>query len=140
MTRADRLQHVLERAFNEGDFTSIDEAFTPDALLHDPGLEMRGTSELKVGLAKLRQAFPDFHFTVEDTLCDGDRVALRYRGQGTQHGEFKGIPATGRPIDYRGMLMVRFDTERIAEFWAQPDLLGVMQQLGAQMVLPDHRS
>jgi steroid delta-isomerase-like uncharacterized protein len=127
---------VLERAFNHGDFSTLDGTFTPDALFHDPGLEMRGTSELKVGLTMLRQAFPDFHFTVEDTLADADRVAVRYRGQGTQHGEFKGIPATGRRIDYSGMLMVRFEAERIAEFWAQPDLLGVMQQLGAHLVLP----
>jgi len=107
MQRADHLQRVLERAFNDGDFSSIDDAFAPDGLFHDPGHEMRGTRELKIGVTMLRQAFPDFHFTVEDTLTDGDRVAVRYRGQGTQHGEFKGIPATGRAINCGGMLMAR---------------------------------
>jgi hypothetical protein len=31
------------------------------------------------------------------------------------------------------MLMVRLDEGRIAEFWAQPDLLGVLRQLGARV-------
>ena len=136
MNRADHLLQVLERAFNAGDFEGLDEAFTPDVRLHDPGLEMRGIAELKVGLTMLRTAFPDFHFTADDRLVDGDRVALRYRGQGTHQGDFKGIPPTGRRVSYSGMLMVRYEGERIAEFWAQPDLLGVLQQLGATVVLP----
>jgi len=136
MTRTHHLLRVLKRAFNDGDFTPLEAAFTPDALFHDPGHEMRGTAELQVGLTMLRHAFPDFRFIVEDTLEDGAKVALRYRSQGTQHGEFKGIPPTGRRIDYSGILMVRFERERIAEFWAQPDFLGVLQQLGATVVVP----
>jgi steroid delta-isomerase-like uncharacterized protein len=128
---------VLDAAFNHGDFSMIDESFTPDALVHDPGLEMHGTAELRAGLAMLRRAFPDFHFSVEDQMADGDRVILRYRGQGTHHGEFKGVPPTGRPIDYTGILIVRLEGGRIAEFWAQPDQLTVLQQLGARVVVPD---
>ena len=82
------------------------------------------------------RAFPDFHFTVLDQLAEGDRVVIRYRGQGTQRDEFLGIPATGRRIDYTGLLLVRLDGERIAEFWAQPDQLGILKQLGAQISTP----
>jgi len=128
---------VLDAAFNHGDFSQIDESFTPDALFHDPGLEMRGTAELRAGLTMLRQAFPAFSFTVQDQMADGDKVILRYRGQGTHHGNFKGVPPTGRQIDYTGILIVRLEGGRIAEFWAQPDLLTLLQQLGARVVLPD---
>ena len=136
MRRADHLLQVLERAFNAGDFDGLDDAFTADALFHDPGHEMRGTSELKVGLTMLRTAFPDFRFIPDDRLVDGDKVALRYRGQGTHRGDFKGIPATGRRVSYSGILIVRYEGDRIAEFWAQPDLLSVLQQLGATVVPP----
>ena len=128
---------VLDAAFNRGDFSLIDESFTPDALLHDPGLEMRGTAELRHGLTMLRRAFPDFHFIVEDQMADRDRVILRYRGRGTHHGEFKGVPPTGRPIDYTGIIIVRLEDGRIAELWAQPDQLTVLQQLGARVVVPE---
>ena len=60
-------------------------------------------------------------------------MVLRYRGQGTHRGAFLGIPATGRLIDYTGMLLVRLDGQRIAEFWAQPDQLGLLTQLGARL-------
>ena len=124
---------VLEDAFNHGKLEALDRGFTPDAVIHDPGLELRAPAELRQGLVRLRIAFPDFHFTVEDQFATGDRVAIRYRGQGTHHDEFLGVPATGQRIDYTGIIILRLQDGRIAEFWAQPDQLGVLKQLGARV-------
>src|SRR6266540_4038014 len=118
----DLVLRVLEDLFNRGDLATLDTRFTPDVTIHDPGLELRGQDGLRRGLASLRTAFPDFHFTAEDRLAEGDKVMIRYRGEGTQRGEFRGIPATGRRIRYTGMLLVRLEGDKIAEFWAQPDL------------------
>jgi predicted ester cyclase len=126
-----RVRSVLERAFNRRDLAALDDGFTPDAAILDPGMDFRGPAELRAGLSKLLDAFPDFHFTVLDQLAEGDRVVIRYRGQGTQRAEFLGVAASGRRIDYTGMLLVRLEGERIAEFWANPDQLGVLRQLGA---------
>jgi steroid delta-isomerase-like uncharacterized protein len=127
------VQRILEQAFNHGDLSAIDDGFTPDALIHDPGLELHGPGELRRGLEGLRQVFPDFHFTVLDTLAQDDKVAVRYRGEGTHRAEFLGVPATGRRVDYTGIVWVRLEEDRIAEFWAQPDQLGVLKQLGASV-------
>jgi predicted ester cyclase len=43
-----------------------------------------------------------------------------------------GIAATGRRVEYTGML-VRLEGKRIAESWAQPDQLGLLKQLGARV-------
>jgi len=137
LARAARVVDVFDMAFNYGDFRLIDDSFTPDCRLHDPGLEMRGTAELRIGLTMLRRAFPDFQFSVEDQMVDGDKVILRYRGRGTHRAEFKGISATGRRVNYTGMMIARLEGNRIAEFWAQPDLLTVMQQLGARLVVAE---
>jgi steroid delta-isomerase-like uncharacterized protein len=125
------VQRILEEAFNHGHLDVVDEGFAPDAVIHDPGLEYRGTAELRRGLDRLRTAFPDFHFTVEDLFAGGDKIAVRYRGEGTHRGVFLGIPATGRRISYTGILIVRLQDGLIAEFWAQPDLIGILRQLGA---------
>jgi steroid delta-isomerase-like uncharacterized protein len=123
---------ALEAAFGRGELDVLDTCFTPSVVLHEPGREpMHGRDELRRGLTGLRAAFPDFRFSIQDQLAEDGRVAIRYVGQGTHQGEFLGIPATGRTISYTGMLMVRLDEGRIAEFWAQPDLLGVLRQLGA---------
>ena len=125
---------ILEAAFNGKDLDALECGFTPNAAIHDPGADFSGPAELRDGLQKLLTAFPDFRFTTLDELADGNRVVLRYRGQGTHRAEFLGIPATGRRIDYTGMLLLRLDGDRIAEFWANPDQLGLLKQLGARVM------
>ena len=44
-------------------------------------------------------AFPDLRMTVEDVVVDGAKVVARVRYTGTQHGEFQGMPATGKSVD-----------------------------------------
>jgi predicted ester cyclase/uncharacterized protein YndB with AHSA1/START domain len=126
---------VLQRAFNEGDLDAVDAGFAADAEIHDPGMDFRGPSQLRKGLASLLAAFPDFHFTLLDEVAEGDRVVLRYRGQGTQRGAFLGIPPSAKQIDYTGLILLRIADGRIAEFWAQPDQLGLLKQLGARVAV-----
>lgn len=133
------VRRTLEAAFNDGNVAALEAGLCPEAIFHDPGKDFHGPAELWRGLQGLRSAFPDFHFSVLDQLACGDRVVIRYRGQGTQHGEFLGVPASGRRIDYSGLLLVRLDAaaaaERIAEVWAYPDQLGVLTQLGARLTV-----
>jgi steroid delta-isomerase-like uncharacterized protein len=126
----DFVRDVLDRAFNHGDLEALEQHFSPEAVIHDPGADLRGTAALRRGLLALRTSFPDFHFRIEDMLADGDRVALRYQASGTHSAEFLGIPTTGKRIAYTGMVIVRVEEGRIAEFWAQPDQLGILKQLG----------
>lgn len=130
-------RRILERAFNDQDLQALVDGFTPDAAIHDPGTDFRGPAELRRGLEALLAAFPDFHFTVLDQVAEGDRVTIRYRGQGTHRAEFLGVKATGRHIDYAGLLLLRLEDGRITEFWAQPDQLGLLKQLGARVDLPE---
>jgi predicted ester cyclase len=63
-------------------------------------------------------------------VADGEKVAVRYTGQGTQQGPIWGIPPTGKRMCYTGILIWRFVNGQIAEHWAEPDRLGILQQLG----------
>ena len=114
-----------------GQMHLIEALFTPDVVAHDPGQEFRGREALTQGLTSLGAAFPDLQFTVEAMVAEGDKVAVRYTGQGTHQGLFRGIPPTGRSMRYTGILIWRFVAGQIAEHWAAPDLLGLLQQLGA---------
>jgi predicted ester cyclase len=125
------LARLIEDVFHGGNADALDELFRSDAVIHDPGVELQGLEALRAGIRGLHTAFPDFHVTVFDPIVEGDMLATRYRGEATHRGEFHGIPATGRRIGYGGMLMVRFAGDRIAEYWAQPDLLAILRQLGA---------
>ena len=121
----------LFEAMTRGDLDAVDDIFTPDAVIHDPGREFFGRAAIKQGLASLRAGFPDIAYSIQDQIAEGDRVASRYRGEGTHLGEWRGVPGTGRRFSYTGILIHRFEDGKIAEFWGQADVLGLLQQLGA---------
>ena len=58
-------------------------------------------------------------------------VATRWVARGTHRGAFEGIPATGRDVVMTGTDIDRIASGKVAECWAQVDVLGLMRQLGA---------
>ena len=62
---------------------------------------------------------------------EDDRVAWRLTVTGTHQAEFRGIPATGTPIQFAAQYIFRFRDGKIVERWTNFDRLGVMVQLGA---------
>jgi predicted ester cyclase len=62
---------------------------------------------------------------------EGDLVSSRWTITGTHDGLFQGVPATGNSITMPGVDMSRVADSKIAEHWAQFDLIGVMVQIGA---------
>jgi steroid delta-isomerase-like uncharacterized protein len=90
-----------------------------------PGLE-----GLKDTLRGMRAAFPDLNFSIEEQVSEGDKVASRFEWTGTHHGEFLGVPATGRQVRVWGIVIDRFEEGRIKETRIIMDIVGLMAQLG----------
>jgi len=49
----------------------------------------------------------------------------------THTGDFMGIPASGKRVSVVAIGIMRTADGRIAEFWGSPDVMGLMQQIGA---------
>ena len=124
---------VWEVVWHQGNLHRLDELFAPDFVRHDPGRELRGLEQNRQFIASLRTAFPDARFTVEDQIAEGDKVAVRYRFEGTHLGDFQGMAPTGKRVRYSAILIYRVADDKIAEQWTELDLLGLLRQLG---VLP----
>ena len=62
-------------------------------------------------------AFPDIQHEAKDLLFDGDRVTMRFDGEGTHKEEFAGIKATNKTMRYEGIAIFRMEGSRIAEIW-----------------------
>jgi predicted ester cyclase len=75
-------------------------------------------------------AVPDAHWAVEDLIAEGDKVVVRFTMRGTHHGEFMGIPPTGKVVTVRGIAICRFAGSKAVEYRSSVDLLGFLQQLG----------
>ena len=85
-----------------------------------------------------RHAFPDYHFTVEDMIAEGDKVAVRGMVRATHKEEFpfvelKGIAPTGNQLEWREIWIWQISDGRIVNSWEINDGVSRLQQLG---VLP----
>jgi steroid delta-isomerase-like uncharacterized protein len=123
-------------AMNSGDAElmakTIDEVAEPDVLIRTPlPVEATGAQALKEVFARLRQVFPDLRVTVEDLIAEGDKVVGRNLVTGTHHGDYMGLPPTGRSVAYDEIFIFRFVDGRIAETWGVVDVFSQMKQLGA---------
>jgi steroid delta-isomerase-like uncharacterized protein len=85
-------------------------------------------------IAMMEQVYsglPDFRVVLEDQFATDDRVVCRSRSRGTHTGEFMGVPASGKPIDYHGISLWEFDGGKARRGWIYLDIPTLMQQLGA---------
>lgn len=96
----------------------------------DPPID--GIDGFRSFLETLAHGLPDVQVTVEDWITSGDRVVARCRISGTHRGELFGHPATGRSIGWTAIHIWRVKDGRLAERWAEADVLGVIRQLERQ--------
>jgi steroid delta-isomerase-like uncharacterized protein len=129
---AERNKAVARRyvagVYNEHDLSVVDELVSPSYVDRDP--EIRDLAGLRAFTAAVLAAFPDIQTTIDFQMADGDRVVTAWTTQGTQKGEFMGIPATGRSARVSGVTIDRVVNGRIVEqqnVWDRADL---MRQLG----------
>ena len=119
--------------FNSGNMQAFDDLFADDYVNHT--MPMPSVPGTKDGFRQLvlgtRQAFPDVHVEIEQIVSEGDMVVFHDHATATSQGEFMGIPATGKPLRWTEMHMLRVRGDQIVEHWANFDQLGILQQLGA---------
>jgi steroid delta-isomerase-like uncharacterized protein len=109
------------------------ELISPDAIFHVPGrLEpLQGPCGYLAVIGMMRAGFPDIQWTLEETIAEGDKVAARFTMRGTHEGTFLGVPPTGKKIEVKAMNFYRLSEGQFVEEHGQPDLLGVLHQIGA---------
>lgn len=117
-------------AVNRGDLDIIDELFSPDCIIHNPGGVTLDRAGHKRNLALLAQGFPDIYCSAEAVVAEGDLVAARQTLTGTHRGEVQGVPPTGKQVNYTAMGFIRVSDGKVVEVWHEVDTLGLLQQLG----------
>ena len=116
---------------NQKNLSVFGEVIAADAVDHAAPPGMPPTRETaKQFLGMLVAAFPDFHYTVEFTVAEGDRVAQRLNASGTMQGEFLGMPPSGKHATWTETHVSRFANGKLVEHWASIDQAGMLQQLG----------
>jgi predicted ester cyclase len=89
--------------------------------------------------ATFRTAFPDYHFTIDDLIAEGDKVVVRGTVRATHRDEYpfaelKDIAPTGKQLDWEEVWI--FSRSDSTDFWMLIDGVSRLQQLG---VLPSSK-
>ena len=126
-------RRVFDEVWSQGKLDLADEILTPDFVGRPGGMgePFKGPAGAKEFIGRLREAFPDITFVVEEMIAEDDLVATRWTATGTHDSEFMGLEPTGRQATIGGMTIQRFKDGRIVEGWTEQDALGLFRQLGA---------
>lgn len=106
----------------DGNVDKVAEFFAPDYVAHGTDTGMAGHGGVRKLIGTYRRAFPDLRVEIEILVKAKERVAWQRTLRATHKGDFKGFPATGRPIVWRDMVTSRFQDGLIAEDWVITDL------------------
>jgi len=125
------VRRLVEEVINKGNIGLFDELVASNLVDHalPPGFPP-GAQGVKQFFSMLRAAFPDFHYTIEDMIGEGDYVVQRLTSQGTMKGEFMGMPPSGKHAAWSSMDFIRLKDGKVVEYWGIDDQLSMLQQLG----------
>jgi predicted ester cyclase len=128
------VKRMLER-LSAGDVAGFTDALSPDYVRHSQAMppelqEIRGKEMMHEWLLSNLLPFPDYKEEIEWLMGEGDFVAWRSRGTGTQSGPLGPFPPTGKRMDVVIIGMHRFAEGAVVETWTSWDNLTVLTQLG----------
>ena len=129
-------KHLMERFvefINTASPKLAEELISAQAIFHVPGRPepVIGPAGYLEIIGMMRGGFPDIQWTLEEMIAEGDNVAARFTMRGTHQGNFFGVPSTGKKIAVQAMNFYRWSNGQIVGERGQPDLLGLLQQIGA---------
>lgn len=118
-------------AYNHGVPEDGDAIFAPNFVAHMPGKPPMGRHGLDRFIGQVTGGLSDFGYEIQDQIVQDDLVFNRVTARGVHTATLLGIPATYRPIELRIINLFKVKDGRVVEQWAEPDLFGLLQQIGA---------
>jgi predicted ester cyclase len=115
----------------KGATVDVDKYFARHWVNHDPSLPPLQGLDGARQLIGLWSGLSDRKVTIEDSLSQGDRVAVRFRIMGVHTGVMMGVPPTGKKVDVTATGIFRVEDGKATDNWVNFDALGLLQQLGA---------
>jgi predicted ester cyclase len=115
------VRRYFDERWNHGNPDICDE-------LLDPRSDIAGTKEW---MRSIYATFGNIELTILDLLAEDDQVAIHWRVAATHQGEYLGVAATGKPVTYQGMALLRVVNGKIVDDVAYWDDLAILQQLDA---------
>ena len=126
----DLIRRYYEEMWNLWDFGMAEQILAAEIAFHGSlGVTTRGIAAFREYMQTVRDAFPDFHNTIEELVAENQSVVARLTYRGTHRGEILGVAPTGRKITYAGAAFFQIADGKITKGWVLGDRLSLLQQL-----------
>jgi steroid delta-isomerase-like uncharacterized protein len=130
-TRRNAVRRFIEEGFNKGNLDVADEVCAEGFLDHAAVPPVpRGPEGARQHILNARRGFPDLVMTIGELFGEGDKVTVAWTTHSTHNGPFLGVPATGRPVSIQAIGIATFEREKMVDWRASWDALGVLTQMG----------
>ena len=121
----ERIRFANDEILGKGNLDVVDEVFAAEYVAHAGGKDHKGHKFVRRFVGQLRSAIPNLRVVEVALLMQaGDTITWQRTLSGTHETEMMGIPPTGQKVEWRDMVVTRFDGEKIAEEWAVSELAG----------------
>jgi steroid delta-isomerase-like uncharacterized protein len=127
-----RLSEELINAWNSHDFAQVEPFYSPDYQGYDvaQATPQFGIEGIKAALTHYWEAFPDLHFSLQNSVCEDDSICLFWVATGTHRGPILNIPATGRTVRVQGVALHRIREGKVIHCHYIWDTAGMLRDLG----------
>jgi predicted ester cyclase len=130
---------LLQKYFtdvNARDLAALKDIISDNYLQHG-AYQGQGLTGMKAAFKHDFEMFPDFHWTIEDSVITNDKIVARFRITATHDHLVQFAPGspvfppTGKKLSWEGISIWRVANGKFVEHWDVDDLLGAVQQMRA---------
>ncbi|MEM7196003.1 MAG: ester cyclase [Pseudomonadota bacterium] len=127
------VRRYVDEVQNEHCLEALDTIFSKNFVDHSQilGSMFQNIDGLKRGYTDMLAAFPDFHVTINEQIGEGNKVVTHKTITATHAGEFRGIAATHRQVEFQVIDIFTINDGLISECWFLFEEYKLMQQIGA---------
>ena len=129
------IRQVFENVWNKSDFSLIDQFYAPEYVAHVVGSprDIEGPEQFKQFVALHGVMTSELHFSVDDLIAEGDRVATRWTARSTTASGLIADGGDGQTVTVTGISIHHFAAGKIVESWDNWDALTLYQSLGSDV-------
>jgi predicted ester cyclase len=122
------VRRLYDEFLNAGKLDLLDQLVSPDYV---GAGGQRGPAGFAEPIVALRAAFPDLHYTSDEIVAEGDRVAVRWTWRGTFTNTFRRYAPTGKAMTSTGLAIFQLTDGKVVRTSLETDRLGFLVAIGA---------
>src|SRR5688572_11566602 len=125
-TNKEVVQTLYEQCLNKRNMKLLLELVSPDYI----GIRgIKGAHGFEEPVAQLIQSFPDIQWAIQELIAADDKVAVKWKWEGTHKFQFTTFEPTHKLISNEGVGIFELKEGKIIKSQVQTDRLGFLQEM-----------